>query len=189
MIFLVDRDDWNEIVGSGMGGILIIDRHLLDDDYEWHQVRDMGSKHLLGKVEISDKALTSIAEVGNQQVQEVGFPSRNALKRMLLPFAPRWQKEVDPITVINFRVLEVENHWCPSCGSVNLSLTKSRKFWLWWWLVRRLEMQCLNCKEFSLQKNQSGWRWREIVSRYRPENVKSIPSDQSEVVAVIGRCS
>jgi hypothetical protein len=189
MIFLVDRDEWDVIVKFGKG-ILIIDRHLFfDEDYEWHAVKDLGGKHLLGKIEFNDPLMTSVDKISNSHVSAVHSYSRSDLKRMLLPFAPKWHKEVAPITVINFHILEAERYWCPSCGSINLSLMKANKFWLHW-LLRRLKFQCLDCNKFSLQKNESGWQLRSVknlISHYGPENIRSIPPGQSEVVAVIGR--
>lgn len=128
MIFLVNRDDWNIIIKSGKEGVFIIDGHLIEDDYEWYLVEDIGGRHLLGKVKLLDRMLTNIAKVNNQQVVEVGFPSRNALKRILLPFAPEWRKKVEAITVVKFRVMEAKGIGVQTVGVLIYHLHNQRNF-------------------------------------------------------------
>lgn len=185
MIFLVDRDGWNVAVKSGKNGILIIDRHLLDEEgREWHWVKDMGERHLLGKVELNYPVMTSISEIDNQQVLSVHSPSRYALKRMLLPFAPLWKKEVEAITVAKFRVVELERYWCSGCGSVNLEYLKKALH------DDQLPFRCFNCElEFytkDLDEGSPRVKNATLEGRYCKENVKKIPLDQEAVVAVIG---
>ena len=185
MIFLVDRGDWDVIVSSGKDGILITDRHLLDEDYEWYWVKDMGDKHMLGKLRLKDPVMTSIDKIDNQQVLAVSSSSRNALKRTLLPFAPKWKKEVDAITLSKFHVIEVEKYWCAGCGSVNLEYLKKAIHY------DQLPFRCFDCGlEFytkDLDEGSPRVKNARLEERYHRGNIKKIPSDQEAVIAITGQ--
>ncbi len=184
MIFLVDRSDWDAIVKSKKEGILIIDRHLLEEHYEWHRIKDMGAKRFLGKVEIYDLIMTRIADIDNKQVLATNFPSRNALKRILLPFAPKWKKDVDAITVTKFRVIETENYWCSGCDSVNLEYLKKPIY------ADQLPFRCFDCKlEFYTQDLEEGSprvKNAKLEARYCEKRINKIPVGHEGVVAAVG---
>lgn len=198
MIVVLDGNIWEKLVDSIERGIvkngsgtIIIERHLIDDGV-LHWVCNIGGKKgegrkLLGRVELNSIKPTDISLIKDKHVKAAGFGPKEFLKRTFAScLGYELAREIGPITVAQFKVVEAERYWClnPECISVNLNFLNKDIF------NNQLPFSCFDCgREFYTKDLDFGSpriKNAKLSERYSKDNIKKIPMDQQIVMAVAG---
>lgn len=194
MIIVMDANVWEKLAEFferriAANGTVILERHFIDDNV-LHWACNFGGneeegRRLLGRVELSSFSHTTMTSINEKHVKAAGFGSKEVLKRAFAShLGYQLARELNHVTVAQIKIAEVERYWCPKCQSTNLDFLKKNIH------GNQLPFFCFDCEEefYTLDKDDGSPRIKnaKIEKRYCREEIKKIPVDQQEILAVVG---